>query len=99
MPSALDGNARIAERKMQLGVRLQEPLRDLNQTGSRSGYLKILQHRLQQFVDQYPTVLRVIAEFHHVPMTVFGFQQVSLGASPHLSYVPDGCMRHLKAVT
>jgi hypothetical protein len=47
-----------------------------------------------QFVDQHPPVLRIVAELHHVPMPVIRLQQMGLRATAHFSYVPDGCERH-----
>jgi hypothetical protein len=41
-------------------------------------------------------MLRIVAEFDDIPVTVVGLQEVGLCASAHFSQVADGGERHRK---
>ena len=54
------------------------------------------EHGGEQFVDQDPAMLRIVAKFDHIKVAVIRLQQMGLRASSHFSDVPDGGERHQK---
>ena len=82
---------------MDIGVIREEGGADVQQGGGRGRDLEVVEeYGREQLVDQDAPVLRVIAEFDNIRVTVVRLQQVRLGPSAHFPDMPDGSERHQK---
>ena len=95
MPAGLHLQPARAKREMDVGIGLEEVGRDAQKSCLGRGELEVVkQGGGDQLIDEDTRMLRIIAEFDHVPTTVVGFQKVRLRASSHFADVPDCGQRH-----